>query len=94
MVGIIGRTVQPATEVYSVSLPHLIIISAQLTGVKKETYGRRYYIRLQTGRSRPLSMSGSLLAVGGWDKGYNNMTTVQLYRPDTGERLKVTNSTV
>ena len=41
--------------------------------------------RLQTVGSSPISICGSLLAVGGSDK----VTTIQLYHPDTEEWVKV-----
>jgi N-acetylneuraminic acid mutarotase len=44
---------------------------------------------LQTTRSTPLSISGSLLAVGGQDKYGHAVTAIHLYQLDTEEWVKV-----
>ena len=44
---------------------------------------------LQTTNSTPLSISGSLLAVGGKDKYDKAVTAIHHYQPDTGEWVKV-----
>ena len=85
--------INSATEVYSVSLPALIshVCSLesrgknkqQLTQIWKEIPG------LQTGRSNPISISGSLFAVGGLLDNGHTVTTIQLYHPDTEEWVKV-----
>ena len=79
------------TEVYSVSLPALI---SQLHSQGSGKKGRQHQIwkeipGLQTIRSTPLSISGSLLAVGGRVKGHKDVTAIHLYQPDTGEWVKV-----
>lgn len=43
----------------------------------------------QTERSTPISIGGSLLALGGEDKNGKTVSTVHLYQPDTGEWEKV-----
>ena len=76
------------TNVYSVSLPYLI---SNLQSDKK-VLDRQIWKEisgLQTTYSTPLSISGSLLAVGGWDKDCKAMTAIHLYQPDTGEWVKV-----
>ena len=44
---------------------------------------------LQLKYSTPLSISGSLVTVGGRDKSHKTMTTVHLYQPDTGKWVEV-----
>ena len=39
--------------------------------------------------STPLSIGGSLLAVGGVDMDEKTVTAIHLYQPDTGEWVKV-----
>ena len=80
-----------ATVVYSVSLPALI---SQLFSQGSGKKGRQHQIwkeilGLETTLSTPLSISGSLLAVGGKDKGRKAVTVIHLYQPDTGEWVKV-----
>ena len=76
------------TNAYSVSLPYLI---SKLESAAGERDGQvwKNISGLQTTRSTPLSISGSLLTVGGKDKGHKNVTTIRLYQPDTGEWVKV-----
>ena len=72
----------PTNTVYSVSL------SALTTGLNSSTsegYRWKEISGLQTTRSTPLSISGSLLAVGGKDKD----NAIHLYHSDTGEWEKV-----
>ena len=77
------------TEVYSVSLPALISQlyiphgSGKIGQIWKEIPG------LQTTLSTPLSISGSLLAVGGMEMDGKAVTAIHLYPPDTGEWVKV-----
>ena len=89
MGGYTGRNVSAATtttNVYIVSLPQLISklqsdVRARDGQVWKEISGLH---------STPLSISGSLLAVGGWDKDHKAVTAIHLYQPDTGiEWVKV-----
>ena len=72
--------------VYSVSL------SALTTGLNSSTRKGQIWKEisgLQTRYSTPLSISGSLLAVGGVDKDSKALTAIHLYQPDTGEWVKV-----
>ena len=66
------------SKVYSMSLPKLIskLESGEIS-------------RVQTTHSTPLSISGSLLAVGGVDKDRKTVTAIHLYQPDTGEWVTV-----
>ena len=76
----------PTNTVYSVSL------SALTTGLNSSTRKGQIWKEisgLQTTCSTPLSISGSLLAVGGWDKDHKAWTAIHLYQPDTGEWVKV-----
>ena len=75
-----------ATGYYSVSL------SALTTGLNSSTRKGQIWKEisgLQTTYSTPLSISGSLLAVGGDDKDGKAVTAIHLYQPDTGEWVKV-----
>ena len=79
------------TVVYSVSLPALISqlhLQGSRKGGKQHQIFQEIY-GLQTALSAPLSISGSLLAVGGIDKQGKAVTAIQLYQPDTGEWVKV-----
>ena len=74
--------------VYSVSL------SALTTGLNSSTRKGTIWKEisgLQTTHSTPLSISGSLLAVGGSNKDIEVVTStaIHLYQPDTGEWVKV-----
>ena len=76
-------TGSPTNTVYSVSL------SALTTGLNSRTRKGQIWKEisgLQTTHSAPLSISGSLLAVGGEDKDRNTLTAIHLY---TGEWVKV-----
>ena len=74
------------TNVYSVSLPYLI---SKLESDERDGQVWKEISGLQTTRSTPLSISGSLLAVGGRDKYIDALTAIHLYQPDTGEWVKV-----
>ena len=79
------------TEAYSVSLPALI---SQLPSLDSRERGKQHQIwkeipGLQTTCSTPLSIRGSLLAVGGMDRDRKAVTAIHLYQPDTGEWVKV-----
>ena len=79
-------TGHPTNTVYSVSL------SALTTGLNTSTRKGQIWKEisgLQTACSSLLSISGSLLAVGGWDKDGKAVTAIHLYQPDTGEWVKV-----
>ena len=80
-----------ATVVYSVSLPALI---SQLPSLDSRERGKQHQIwkeipGLQTTRTTPLSIRGSLLAVGGSDRDRKAVSAILLYQPDTGEWVKV-----
>ena len=76
--------------VYSVSLPALISqLHSQGSGKKGRHQLWKEIPGLQTTFSTPLSISGSLLAVGGMDKDRQAATAIHLYQPDTGEWVKV-----
>ena len=87
-----GLTGASATsEVYSVSLPALI---SQLPSLDSRERGRQHQIwkeipGIQTTCSTPLSIRGSLLAVGGRDRDVKAVSAILLYQPDTGEWVKV-----
>ena len=79
-------TVTPTNIVYSESL------SALMTGLNSSTRKGQIWKEisgLQTTRFTPLSISGSLLAVGGRDKDSEAVTAIHCYQPDTGEWVKV-----
>ena len=81
-----NATVLSTNTVYSVSL------SALTTGLNSSTWKRQIWKEisgLQTTGSTPLSISGSLLAVGGMDKDRKVVTAIHLYQLDTGEWVKV-----
>ena len=81
-----NATWSPTNTVYSVSL------SALTTGLNSSTRKGQIWkeiSELQTVHSTPLSISGSLLAVGGKDKDGKAVTAIHLYQPDTGEWVKV-----
>ena len=81
-----NATGPPTNTVYSVSL------SALTTGLNSSTRKGQIWKEisgLQTTSSTPLSISGSLLVVGGMDKDGKTVTTIHLYQPDTGEWVKV-----
>ena len=91
MGGITGGSIVATTVVYSVSLPALI---SQLRSLDSRERGKQHQIwkevpGLQTTLSTPLSIRGSLLAVGGLDRGSNAVSAILLYQPDTGEWVKV-----
>ena len=75
--------------VYSVCISTLIsqITSKASSGTDREIW--KEIPGLQLIYSTPLSFSGSLLAVGGWDKDRNATTAIHRYQPDTGEWVKV-----
>ena len=81
-------TATATTNVYNVSLPYLI---SNLQSNERDLDGQiwKEISGLQTTYSTPLSISGSLLAVGGKDKDYKAVTTIRLYKPDTGEWANV-----
>ena len=72
--------------VYSVSLPALI---SQLDPKNTSQRVWKKISGLHLTCSTPLSISGSLLAVGGRDKDGKAVSGFHLYQPDTGEWVKV-----
>ena len=79
-----------ATEVvYGVCIQTLVshITSKASSGTDRQIW--KEIPGLQLGWSTPLSISGSLLAVGGLDKDPKAVTAIHLYQPDTGEWVKV-----
>ena len=76
------------TMVYSVSLPHLLAQLGSHHSGEGETQIWREISGLQTTRSTPLSIRGSLFAVGGMKDGCP-VSTIRLYQPATGEWVKV-----
>ena len=75
--------------VYSVSLSAL---TTWLKSNNASTSGRQIWKEisgLHAASSSPLSISGSLLAVGGMDKKIKSVTAIHLYQPGTGEWVKV-----
>ena len=78
----------PGTDsVYCVSLPALISQAQTREHSHIEWKEKR---RQGIAQSAPLSISGSLLAIGGRDiTSYKGVTTIHLYQPDTGKCVKV-----
>ena len=84
-----GYTTFGDNKVYSVSLSAL---TSQLLNPKSATKGKGQIWKevsgLQVSRATPLSINGSLLALGGW-KNHELVTEIHLYQPETGEWVKV-----
>ena len=77
-------------EVYSVSLPALVPqLHPQDSRGRDKHQVWKEIPGLPITRSTPLSINGSLLAVGGMDKGDTSVTAIHLYQPDTGQWVKV-----
>ena len=76
------------TKVYSVSLPALV---SQLNfhSSAKDTQTWKELPQLPVECAAPLSISGSLLAVGGVDKDDKAVSALHLYQPDAGQWVKV-----
>ena len=72
---------------YSVSLPALV---SQLNSDSsaKDTQTWKELPQLPVTCAAPLSISGSLLAVGGY-KNYKAVSALHLYQPDAGQWVKV-----
>ena len=86
-----GYVYQDTTEVYSVSLQALL---SQLRSQDSRGRGKQHQIwkaipGLVTTHSTPLSSGEYLFAVGGRKKDYNAVSIIHLYRPDSGEWVKV-----
>ena len=77
----------PTNNVYSVSLPALV---SQLNSDSsaKDTQTWKELPQLPVTCAAPLSISGSLLAVGG-DKDLKAVSALHLYQPDAGQWVKV-----
>ena len=76
------------TKVYSASLP-AIISQLNSDSSAKDTQTWKELPQLPVWYAAPLSISGSLLAVGGLDKDHKAMSTIHLYQPDTRQSVKV-----
>ena len=76
------------TKVYGVSLPALV---SQLNSESsaKDTQIWKELPQLPVNQTAPLSISGSLLAVGGRDKDGKAVSALHLYQPDTEQWVKV-----
>ena len=76
------------SDVYSVSLPALV---SQLNSDSsaKDTQTWKELPQLPVTFAAPLSISGSLLAVGGKDKDDKAVSALHLYQPDAGQWVKV-----
>ena len=77
-------------SVYCVSLPALISQAQSRVSREKSHPVWKEICGLRIKWSAPLSISGSLLAVGGCDISSRHViTAIHLYQPDTGEWVKV-----
>ena len=88
MGGYIGYNSADHFKVYSVSLPALV---SQLNSDSsaKDTQIWKEIPQLPVMYATPLSISGSLLAVGGNDKHHKAVSAIHLYQPDAGQWMKV-----
>ena len=75
-------------KVYSASLPALVSQLNSDSSVK-DTQTWKELPQLPVTSAAPLSISGSLLAVGGWDKDRKAVSALHLYQPDAGQWVKV-----
>ena len=77
-------------SVYCVSLPALVSQAQSRVSRKNSHSAWKELRRPGVKYSVPLSISGSLLAVGGYDSASrDDITAIHLYQPDTGEWVKV-----
>ena len=76
-------------KVYTVSLSALTSGLTSKEPRKNESPMWSEISGLQLKISTPLSISGSLLAVGGKNKDHKAVTAIHLYQPDTGKWVKV-----
>ena len=74
------------TKVYCMSLLNLV---SNLHSDEREGQLWNVIPGLQVAHSTPLSISGSLLTVGGRDKDHNAMTAIHLYQTGAGEWMKI-----
>ena len=83
-----GGTVEPSYtyKAYSVSLPALV--SPLNSSSAKDTQPWKELPQLPVTRAAPLSISGSLLAVGGENRD-EAVSALHLYQPDAGQWVKV-----
>ena len=75
-------------KAYSISLPALV--SQVNSGSSTDTEIWKEIVELPVKNTAPLSISGSLLAVGGRDKDDKAVSALYLYQPDAGQWIKVT----
>ena len=90
MGGYIGHKSADSVKVYSLSLPALVSQLNSVSSAKpKDTQIWKEISQLPVQHAAPLSISGSLLAVGGMNKDYKAVGTIYLYQPDAGQWAKV-----
>ena len=75
-------------SVYSVSLP-VLVSQLNSDSSAKDTQTWKELPQLPVTRATPLSISGSLLVVGGVDKDRKAVSALHLYQPDAGQWVKV-----
>ena len=75
-------------KMYSISLSALIF-QLNSDSSAKDTQTWKEIPVLPVSYAAPLSISGSLLAVGGRDKDDNAVSAIHLYQPDAGQWVKV-----
>ncbi len=87
--GGLDNTGSAIKTVYCVSIPTLVshITSKASSGTDRETW--KEIPGLQLAWSTPLSINGSLLAVGGLDKDDKVVTAIHFYQPDSRAWMKV-----
>ena len=88
MGGWIGEDTADHVKVYSLSLPALV---SQLNSDSsaKDTQIWKEISQLPVQHAAPLSISGSLLAVGGMDKDRKAVGAIHFYQPDDGQWVTV-----
>ena len=87
MGGYIGDHPNKNGKVYSVSLPALV---SQLDSCAKDKEMWKEIPQLPVQHAAPVSISGSLLAVGGHEAHlYEAVSAIHLYQPDAGQWVKV-----
>ena len=86
--GGIGMPTRTET-VYGICIPTLISHITSKASSRTDRQIWKEILGLQLKYSTPLSISGSLLALGGLDKDGKVVTAIHLYQPDTEEWVKV-----
>ena len=76
------------SNVYGVSLP-VLISQLDSDSSAKDTQTWKELPQLPVTRAAPLAISGSLLAVGGFNEDDITVSTLHLYQPDAGKWVKV-----